>query len=81
MFIIFKEKIERLRQAINRFDQEKRVLQDELARSESRGTKLELQRMSMEGDLQRLQMMIQEKDAHCQVCFKKISRASLALKK
>jgi rootletin len=43
------------------------VLQDELARSESRGTKLELQRMSMEGDIQRLQMMIQEKEAYCQV--------------
>lgn len=62
--------MERLRQAIGRLDQDKRVLQDELARSESRGTKLELQRMSMEGDIQRLQMMIQEKDSHCQVYFR-----------
>lgn len=61
------EKLERLRQAVSRLDQEKRVLQDELSRSESRGTKLELQRLAMEGDLQRLQMMMQEKDAHCQV--------------
>lgn len=59
--------MERFRQALGRLDQEKRSLQDELARSEGRGTKLELQRLSLEGDLQRLQMMMQEKDVHCQV--------------
>lgn len=56
---------------VGRLDQEKRSLQDELARSEARGTKLELQRLSFEGDLQRMQMMMQEKDVQCQVndCF------------
>ncbi|KAF4520433.1 hypothetical protein B566_EDAN004004 [Ephemera danica] len=65
-FILMQEKMERLRMVIGRLDQEKRSLQDELARAESRGTKLELQRLSLEGDLQRLQMMMQEKDVHCQ---------------
>lgn len=46
---------------------EKRTLQEELSRTENRATKLELQRMSAEGDLQRLQMILQEKDASIQV--------------
>lgn len=53
--------------ALGRLEAEKRGLQEELSRVESRSTKLELQRMSTEGDLQRLQMMLQEKDATIQV--------------
>ena len=53
--------------ALGRLEAEKRGLQEELSRTESRSTKLELQRMSTEGDLQRLQMMLQEKDATIQV--------------
>lgn len=53
--------------ALSRLEAEKRSLQEELGRIENRSTKLELQRMSTEGDLQRLQMMIQEKDATIQV--------------
>lgn len=52
---------------------DKRTLQEEVSRSETRATKLELQRMSLDGDLQRLQMMLQEKDAQIQVRNKKIS--------
>lgn len=51
---------------MNKVENEKRNLQEELSRSESRATKLELQRMSLEGDLQRLQMMYQEKEANVQ---------------
>ncbi|XP_066156628.1 rootletin isoform X1 [Euwallacea fornicatus] len=58
----YEEKIEKLKVALNRADTDKRNLQEELTRTESRSTKLELQRMSAEGDLQRLQMMLQEKD-------------------
>lgn len=58
--------------ALNRSEGEKRNLQEELARTENRSTKLELQRMSAEGDLQRLQMMLQEKDATIQVLITSI---------
>lgn len=50
-----------------KLEADKRALQEELSRNESRSTKLELQRMSAEGDIQRLQMMLQEKDANIQV--------------
>lgn len=53
--------------ALGKTEAEKRNLQDEFSRSEARSTKLELQRMSLEGDLQRLQMMLQEKEANIQV--------------
>lgn len=53
---------------MSRLENEKRNLQEELGRNESRATKLELQRLSLEGDLQRLQMILQEKDSHIQVC-------------
>jgi hypothetical protein len=53
---------------MSKLENEKRSLQEELARNESRATKLELQRLSLEGDLQRLQMILQEKDSHIQVC-------------
>ncbi|XP_032664691.1 rootletin isoform X3 [Odontomachus brunneus] len=62
----FEDKLEKMKQALNRLEAEKRALQEEVGRSESRATKLELQRMSMDGDLQRLQMMLQEKDAQVQ---------------
>ncbi|XP_076662657.1 ciliary rootlet coiled-coil, rootletin isoform X2 [Andrena cerasifolii] len=58
------DKLDKLKQALNRTENEKRNLQEELNRSESRATKLELQRMSLEGDLQRLQMMFQEKETN-----------------
>ena len=56
-----------MRQSISRLENEKRSLQEDLGRNESRATKLELQRLSLEGDLQRLQMILQEKDSHIQV--------------
>lgn len=62
------EKLDKLKQILNKVENEKRNLQEELSKSESRATKLELQRMSLEGDLQRLQMMFQEKDANIHVC-------------
>lgn len=37
-------------------------MQDELARCEGRASKLDLQRIALEGDIQRLQMALQEKD-------------------
>ncbi|CAD6231744.1 GSCOCG00001565001-RA-CDS [Cotesia congregata] len=62
----YEEKLEKMRQAFGRCDNEKRSLQEDLGRSEARATKLELQRMSLEGDLQRLQMVLQEKDGNLQ---------------
>lgn len=50
-----------------RMEADKRNLEENLGRAENRASKLELQRMSMDGDLQRLQMILQEKDAGIQV--------------
>lgn len=41
---------------------EKRHLQEELSRCENRASKLDLQRIALEGDIQRLQMAFQDKD-------------------
>lgn len=71
------DKIEKLKASLVRLEAEKRALQEELSRTENRSTKLELQRMSAEGDLQRLQMMIQEKDASLQVIINTFSIAQL----
>lgn len=59
--------MEKLRQSFSRAETEKRSLQEELSRVEARATKLELQRMGLEGDMQRLQMVLQEKDANTKV--------------
>lgn len=61
------DKLDKLKQALSRAECDKRSLQEELSRSESRATKLELQRLGLEGDLQRLQMVLQEKDITIQV--------------
>lgn len=58
-----------MKQTLNRMENERRNLQEELNKSEARATKLELQRMSLEGDLQRLQMMLQEREANIQVFY------------
>lgn len=61
------DKLEKFKIALVKLEADKRALQEELSRNENRSTKLELQRMSAEGDIQRLQMMLQEKDATIQV--------------
>lgn len=63
------EKLEKMKIALVKLEADKRVLQEELGRAENRSTKLELQRMSAEGDIQRMQMMLQEKDVTIQVCL------------
>lgn len=59
------ERLEKCRQSVARLEAEKRHLQEELSRSEGRASKLDLQRVALEGDIQRLQMAMQEKD--CQL--------------
>lgn len=59
-----------MKHELNRLETEKRNLQKEVRHSESRATEMELHRMSLDGDFQRLQMMLQEKEAHVQVRFK-----------
>lgn len=56
------ERLEKCRQSVARLESEKRHLQDELSRSEGRSSKLDLQRVALEGDIQRLQMALQEKE-------------------
>jgi len=56
-----------MKHELNRLETEKRSLQKDVRHSESRATEMELHRMSLDGDFQRLQMMLQEKEAHIQV--------------
>ncbi|XP_073992313.1 ciliary rootlet coiled-coil, rootletin isoform X3 [Rhodnius prolixus] len=72
----YEEKLEKLRQQVNRCDSEKRTLQDDLAKTEARATKLELQRMGMEGDIQRLQLMLTEKEAAIQKLQERVEHES-----
>lgn len=58
------DRLEKCRQNGARLESEKRHLQEELARCEGRASKLDLQRVALEGDIQRLQMALQEKDNH-----------------
>jgi rootletin len=60
------DKLDKMRQAMSKLENEERSLQEELARNESRATRLELQRLSLERDQQRLQMILHEKDSHIQ---------------
>jgi hypothetical protein len=52
---------------MSKLENEKRCLEEELARNESRATRLELRRLSLERELQRLQMIPQEKDSYPEV--------------
>jgi rootletin len=54
--------LDKMRQAMPKLENEKRSLQEELIRNELRATRLVLHGVSLEGDLQRLQMILQEKD-------------------
>lgn len=65
--IQLKERLEKLKLNLSQLEADKRHLQDELTQTESKATKLEILRIGLDGDLQRLQMMLQEKDSHIQV--------------
>lgn len=56
--------MEKCRHTCARLESEKRHLQEELARCDGRASKLDLQRVALEGDIQRLQMALQEKDCN-----------------
>lgn len=74
--------MEKCRQSELKLDSEKRHLQEEIARSENRASKLDLQRIALEGDIQRLQMVLQEKENHLRNCQERLesqSKASIQL--
>lgn len=74
--------MEKCRQNGARLESDKRHLQEELARCESRAAKLDLQRVALEGDIQRLQMVLQEKDNQLRNIQERLdgqSRASMQL--
>ena len=62
MIIELQDRLEKSKQNEAKLENEKRHLLDEIARYESRSNKLDLQRIALEGDIQRLQMTLQEKD-------------------
>lgn len=59
----FKDRLEKSRQEQARLDSDKRHLQEDFSRVENRASKLDLQRIALEGDIQRLQMAMQDKDS------------------
>lgn len=72
----FQDRLEKCRQAELKLESEKRHLQDELTRSENRASKLDLQRIALEGDIQRLQMVLQEKENHLRNCQERLDSQS-----
>lgn len=54
--------MEKSKQNEAKLENEKRHLLDEIARYEGRSNKLDLQRIALEGDIQRMQMTLQEKE-------------------
>lgn len=54
--------MEKSKQNEAKLENEKRHLLDEISRYEGRSNKLDLQRIALEGDIQRLQMTLQEKE-------------------
>lgn len=76
------ERLEKCRQSVARLESEKRHLQDELSRAEGRSSKLDLQRVALEGDIQRLQMALSEKESalrNVQERFEQANKASAQL--
>lgn len=62
-----------------RLESEKRHLQEELNRAEGRASKLDLQRIALEGDIQRLQMVLQEKENHLRNCQERLDNQSRSM--
>lgn len=67
--IQLRERLEKLKLHLSQLEADKKHLQDELTQTESKATKLEILRIGLDGDLQRLQMMLQEKDSYIQVIY------------
>lgn len=64
--------LEKCRQTELKLESDKRHLQEELNRSESRASNLDLQRIALEGDIQRLKMMLQEKENNLRNCQERL---------
>lgn len=71
--------MDKCRQNEVRLESEKRHLQEELNRCEGRSSKLDLQRIALEGDIQRLQMVLQEKENHLRNCQERLDNQSRAM--
>lgn len=54
-------------------------MQEELNRCEGRASKLDLQRIALDGDIQRLQMVLQEKENHLRNCQERLDGQSRAM--
>lgn len=66
------DRLEKSKQNEAKLENEKRHLLDEIARYEGRSNKLDLQRIALEGDIQRLQMTLQEKENSLRNCQERL---------
>ena len=57
-----------MRNSENKLDEEKKNMRVQLDDAENRCTKLELARRSLEGDLQRMKLAMNDKETENQVC-------------
>lgn len=62
------DRLEKSKKNELKLENEKRHLIDEITRFEARNNKLDLQRIALEGDIQRLQMTSQEKESNLRNC-------------
>ena len=65
--VIFQEKIQKMKNNENKLEEDKKNLRGNLDDAENRCTKLELARRSIEGDLQRLKLVMNDKETENQV--------------
>lgn len=72
LFAIHQDRLEKSKKNEMKLENEKRHLIDEIARFEARNNKLDLQRIALEGDIQRLQMTSQEKEGNLRNCQERL---------
>ena len=74
------EKISKMKANEGRLEDDKRNLRQALEDAENRCTKLELARRSLEGDLQRFKLLMNDKETENQVCIDLLTWNFLKLK-
>lgn len=71
--------MEQCRQAISCLESENIALKDELSHAEAKLSRLDLQKVALEGDLQRHQMILQDKDNSLKLLQEKVENQSKCL--
>lgn len=76
LLFIPQDHLEQCRQAIGCLESENIALKDELSHAEAKLSRLDLQKIALEGDLQRHQMILQDKDNSLKILQEKVENQS-----